>query len=161
MEIIGVDPGLVHTGVVLIRFLPHVREIEVSHEAVLGPNAAAVKAWLMTYAVNQKLPRIYIEGYRSRSNFGTDNRMIEAVSNMRTELKGEVLLNTGVKKVVRRPLMELLGVWKFSTPTNHDDLRSAARIGIYGALKDEETNELLYNVVNDHLKGRTWDVRLL
>ena len=74
-------------------------------------------------------------------------------------LKGSTVLpNMGVKKVVRRPLMELLGAWKFSTVTHHQDLRSAARIALLGMLKDPHMNRLLFDVVLDHIEGRTWRV---
>jgi hypothetical protein len=86
-------------------------------------------------------------------------QMVAAVSMMRKEVAGHLLMNTGVKKVVRRQLMDLLGVWSFSTVTHHQDLRSAARIAIYGMLKHAVMNELLADVVADHLKGRTWQVK--
>jgi hypothetical protein len=54
--------------------------------------------------------------------------------------------------------MELLGVWKFHTVTNHQDLRSAARIALYGMVKSETLNKVLYSVVDDHLVGRAWRV---
>jgi hypothetical protein len=73
--------------------------------------------------------------------------------------KATVVLNTGVKKIVKRPLMELLGVWSFATGTHHQDLRSAARIALYGMLKHEPLNRLLSDVVRDHLRGEDWDVR--
>lgn len=168
MEIVGIDPGLVHTGAVMIRLLAHVRAIEIKHEAIVGPDAAAADQWLRQVSVHQppwrpgKGPMMFIEGYRQRSNYGTNDKMIEAVMNFKKQFPfSRVLQNTGVKQVVRRPLMELLGVWSFSTPTHHQDLRSAARIGIYGALKHEVLNELLFTIVNDHLAGRTWDVRHL
>jgi UDP-glucose 6-dehydrogenase len=85
--------------------------------------------------------------------------MAKAVSDMRAASKGKVLDNTGVKTLIRRRLMELLGVWRFATPTNHDDLRSAARIALLGMLKDEQHNKLLADVVRDHLAGETWEVK--
>jgi hypothetical protein len=84
--------------------------------------------------------------------------MLAAVADMRRETRGTVLNNTGVKKVVRQPLMELLGVWKFSTTTHHQDLRSAARIALLGMLKHQELNRLLTEVVKDNLEGRGWRV---
>lgn len=166
MEIVGVDPGLVHTGAVLIRPLAHVRAIEIMHEAIAGPDAQALEDWLARTSLHQRPwtpgrgPMMFIEGYRQRSNYGTNDKMIEAVMNFKKKFPfSRVMQNTGVKQVVRRPLMELLGVWSFSTPTHHQDLRSAARIGVYGALKSEVLNDLLFNIVNDHLAGRTWDVR--
>jgi hypothetical protein len=64
----------------------------------------------------------------------------------------------GVKKVVKSPLMELLGVWDFRLKTHHQDLRSAARIALLGMLKDDHLNKLLTDVVADHLRGENWNV---
>jgi hypothetical protein len=84
--------------------------------------------------------------------------MTEAVTNFQRETRGTVLLNTGVKKTIKRPLMELLGCWAFTTTTHHQDLRSAARIALYGMVKNDTLNQVLYSVVRDHLEGRTWHV---
>lgn len=157
MEIVGIDPGLVHTGIVLMSFHPTQRLIEVSHEAIAGPDTVRAQQFLGGY---RRTAPVFIEGYRQRSNYGTNDKMIEAVANFKKAFPlSKVINNTGVKKVVRQPLMELLGVWRFSTPTHHQDLRSAARIGVYGALKHEVLNGLIFDIVNDHLAGRTWDVR--
>lgn len=157
-HIVGVDPGLVHTGVVSLYFRSD-RAIEVDHEAVVGPDARVTKLWIDAHAKHfTSTPQVFIEGYRPRSNFNTDQRMVEAVAKMRAELGGKVLLNTGVLKVVRQPLLELLGCWKFSTVTHHQDLRSAARIAILGMLKDEQHNALLTDIVRAHLRGRPWHV---
>ena len=101
----------------------------------------------------------FIEKYQPRAVLGTDARMVKAVNDLKAELPhAKVVLNTGSKKVVKRPLMELLGVAKFSTPTHHQDLVAAARIAVLGMLKDRDLNKVLANVVLDHLNGRTWDV---
>jgi hypothetical protein len=55
-------------------------------------------------------------------------------------------------------LLEVLGLWSFSTPTNHDDLRSAARILVLGMLKDEEMNQLLTYILIDHIEGKPWAI---
>lgn len=163
-HVVGVDPGLVHTGVVSMVFDPIHHEVYVDHEAVLGPDATAVAVWAMGRRTKKvqpyfMRPDIFIEDYRPRSAFNTDRRMGEAVRNMRDATKGKVLDNTGVKKVVRRGLMQLLGVWSFNTVTHHQDLRSAARIALLGMLKDEQHNQLLADVVRDHLAGNTWAVK--
>jgi hypothetical protein len=168
--VVGIDPGLVHTGVVQLLFVPKVRKIKVSTEAVLSPPqgstgataAELVRAWVLAQADGfATLPRhIYIEGYRPRSAFNSDARMTALVQEIRRLLPSStVLMNTGVKKVVKRPLMEVLGVWKFSTVTHHQDLRSAARIALLGMLKQETMNRLLTDIVLDHLDGRPWDVQ--
>jgi hypothetical protein len=54
--------------------------------------------------------------------------------------------------------MELLGVWKFKTPTHHQDLRSAARILLLGMFKDPQLNKLIADIVRSHLRGKDWSV---
>lgn len=156
MQIVGIDPGIVHTGMVLISMDPGQHIIEVSHEVIAGVDTTRAQQFLGGY---RPTAPVFIEGYRQRSNYGTNDRMIQAVAAYRQAFpRSKVIQNTGVKQVVRRPLMELLGVWKFSTPTHHQDLRSAARIAIYGALKQDTYNELIYTIVRDHLDGHTWSV---
>jgi hypothetical protein len=172
MEIVGVDPGIVHTGVVLVRFLPHVKTIEVLNEAVDArtvnrPVEREAQLWLAKHAVEgfhreRNQPRMFIEAYRPRSHFAEDKRMGDLIREFKRLFpKANVLDNTGVKKVVRPELLRLLGLWKFSTVTHHQDLRSAARIAVLGMLKDPDLNLVVSNVVRDHLAGRTWDVRQL
>lgn len=153
ITVVGVDPGLVHTGIVALSFDQQVKGVWVYHYVIDGPDAAAVQSEI------EPGSSVFIEGYRPRSNFNTDARMVSAVSDFRRELTGStVLLNTGVKKVVRRPLMELLHVWKFDLVTHHQDLRAAARIALLGMLKDDHLNHLLTTVVQDHLRGEPWDI---
>lgn len=152
ITIAGIDPGLVHTGVVAMSFDRAVKGVWVYSHVIDGPDVQAVKDVLDPGAV------VFIEGYRARSNFSTDQRMVSAVSDFRKGLGGTVLQNMGVKKVVKSPLMELLDVWNFNTPTHHQDLRSAARIALLGMLKDDILNKLLTDIVADHLSGEAWDV---
>lgn len=154
-HVVGIDPGLIHTGLVRIRFEPVTHRIQVSHEAVPGPDAARSAGWISKGAGN---PSVFIEGYKPRHHFGSDPKMIVAVNELRKATGGTVLLNTGVKKVVRRDLMVLVGVWTFGTVTHHQDLRAAARIALLGMLKDPAMNRLLADVVRDHLAGNTWQV---
>jgi len=152
----GIDPGLVHTGVVQLSFVPQKRQVRRVVTVTLGPQPGDIARWVGPPAPNK---HVFIEGYRPRSHYDTDNKMVEAVREIHVAIPGsKVLLNHGAKKVIRRPLMDLLGVWKFSTITHHQDLRAAARIGLFGMVKNEELNELLYQVVFDHVAGRTWDV---
>jgi hypothetical protein len=156
-HVAGIDPGLVHTGVVQALFDPVNQCVSIYHSVVLGPNAEQVHQVPFLLAADH----IFIEGYRSRSNFHGDKQMLLAVDKIKSALpKGRVLDNMGIKKVVKRPLLELLQLWKFDTPTHHDDLRSAARIMLLGMLKDEKMNSLLADFVRDNvLNGRHWDVQ--
>jgi hypothetical protein len=157
-HVVGVDPGLVHTGVVRMVFQPDFRRIVVEHEAVAGPDADAVRDWVDGNGARVS-PSIYIESYQPRHHFGGDLRMVAAVQDIRKATGGQVISNTGVKKVVRPALMQLLGVWSFGTVTHNQDLRAAARIALYGMLKQPVTNLLLADVVRDHLAGNGWAVR--
>lgn len=154
-HVVGVDPGLVHTGVVNILIDTSARRITVLDRVVLGPKANEVADAI---ALAGAKPKIFIEAYRPRSNLNSDERMVNAVNLIRIATGGTVLNNTGVKAVVKKSLMELLGVWSFSTKTHHQDLRSAARIALLGMLKDEDMNRLLSDIVADHLKGSDWHV---
>lgn len=154
-HIIGIDPGIIHTGVVSALFLPQLRGVHVKHSVTPGLDEAEVKRQIKLFHAGTP-DAIYVEGFRSRSNLGHDKEMHVGVSAIAKATRGRVLDNTGIKKVVKRPVLEALGIWKFSTPTNHDDLRSAARILVLGMLK--EHNELLADVVRDHIDGRSWRV---
>jgi hypothetical protein len=133
------------------------RQIVVEHEVHAGCSALQIKNAVFR---NAHPTRVFIEDYRSRGNvYNTDAKMREAVSKLRAAMPNATVLdNTGVKQVVHRELMELVGCWKFSTPTHHQDLRSAARIALYGMLKDQELNRLLSDVVKAHLDGEPWKV---
>lgn len=151
-HVCGIDPGLVHTGVVHMAFNSVTRVIKVRPTVIEGTNLDDVVAVLWPDM------RIFVEDYRTRSAFNTDAKMRAFVFELKQALprRAVFLDNMGVKQVVRQPLMDLLGVWKFSTPTHHQDLRSAARIALFGMLKDDELNSLLADVVRDHLNGKDW-----
>lgn len=168
VHVVGVDNGLIHNGLVRLIFVPDKREIQVTHTVVDGPDAVSkpktedilhlLNEWVHWVDAPWGAPVVFVEGYRTRSNFNTDARMMQLVQDTRRTLAAKVLSNTGVKTVVKHDLMELLGVWKFSTVTHHQDLRSAARIALLGMLKDAAMNRLLTDIVRAHLNGEDWTV---
>lgn len=153
-HIVGVDPGLVHTGVVGMLFQPQLEELEVWHTVIDGPDAAAVAA-----AVPTGKPDIYVEAYRTRHNLNSDSRMMQAEVDLRRELNNARFLpNMGVKRVITADLLRLLEVWKFPTSTHHHDLRAAARIGLLGMVKRGETNVVLASMVRASIDGKPWRI---
>ena len=103
--------------------------------------------------------RVFIEGYRSRSNFAHDAEMITAVQTLKRLIpRSTALDNMGVKKIITPDLMKVLGVWTFTLQTNHQDLRSAARIALFGMVKEDEYNTLLARIITDHINGNSWIV---
>lgn len=158
-HVVGIDPGLVHTGLVSMYFEPKRHEIEVKHSVIAGkPDVTEALQFIDMHGANDCDTVTFIEGYRPRSHLNTDAKMVAAVNEYHKGVKGSTVLNnTGVKQVVTPMLMEMLGVWKFTTVTHHQDLRSAARIAILGMLKDDDMNALLTTVVQAALAGAPWE----
>lgn len=157
--LIGIDPGVIHTGIIKMDFQPLNQRILLSHAVSYGLDVRRLQQAIATLPSHvADRTDVVIEGYRSRSNLQHDHNMIAAVREMQQLLKATALDNMGIKQVIKKPLMELLGAWKWSTPTNHQDLRSAARIALLYAFKDAQLNDLIFNIVRDHLEGRTWNV---
>lgn len=164
LDFFGVDPGLHTTGVVHLAVDTTARELQVHHEAIVG---AVDHVRSVHWFINDKLDnvarkkrcRIFVEKFRERgNNYSQDDKMRVLVSKMHKELyKNELIDNTGVKKVVKRPLKETLGLFNFPT-THHRDLEAAANIMVYGMLKDDKLNELLSNIVEDSIYGYHWKV---
>lgn len=159
--VIGVDPGIVHTGVVMLEFDHDNTQLGIGHAVVDGPDAQA------TYdachdLVGLRWPDtvdVFIEKYRPRSGFDTNQDMITANSTFKQALHGKLMQNTGVKKIISRELMELFDLWSWPTPTHHDDLRSAARIAMLGMLLDKQLNRVIYDYVIASIEGKDWYVK--
>ena len=155
----GVDPGLVHTGVVTLTLDRGRREFFTDHRVLDGVGPVALSeledlraGWLPHKGAS------FVEAYRPRSAYDSDARMGKAVSDIAA--RGFLPINnTGVKKVVRRELLEALGLWNFTTATHHGDLRSAAYIMLYGMLKDPRMNEYLAQFATDYLIHAPWTQR--
>lgn len=123
---------------------------------VVGPDARAVAAWIR--GIGQH-PRIYVEQYRTRQHLSSDMRMVKAELDLRQALPGARFLpNMGIKRVITQDLMDVLEVWRFPTPSHHQDLRAAARIALLGMVKEDDTNAVLAAVVRDHIDGNPWKV---
>ena len=145
----GIDPGIVTTGAVTLYIDSDERVFQVSEKALTQEELPSLRLWTPA-------ERIFIEAYEPRSNFGHDTRMAELVKQIADSTGGKIISNKGVKKVIRKKLMEYLGLWNFQTQTHHQDLRSAAYIMLYGMVKDEVGNQLLTQIVLDHLAHDDW-----
>ena len=97
---------------------------------------------------------IFVEQYRDRGTvFNTHATMRQLETLIRSTIPESKLIdNTGIKKIVTSEMMKLLDVWDFDQKTHHQDLRSAARIALYGALKDEKLNRVLYHLITRLLR---------
>lgn len=159
----GVDPGLVHTGLVMLHVRPAERVLDVQSAVIDGVTPLEHADRLTAAVIEMGLTpeNITIEAYRSRANaFSTDTEMRDTLRAIQRELPGaRTLDNTGVRKVVRISLMRQFGLSGFPT-THHQDLESAARILLYGALKDPDLNRdvLTPILVDSVVHGRPWQI---
>ena len=154
---IGIDPGLIDTGVVRLNFDVERRQYSRDYQVFTGLKDSDMLD--LTNYVDSLLPveKIFIEAYKPRNVLNSDAQMGKLVNDIKRVLPGsETLLNMGVKKLVTQPMMEALDVWRFPQSTHHQDLRSAARIAILGMLKQAETNQIVYRFVVDYLNNRPW-----
>ena len=158
--VIGVDPGIVHTGIVFLDFDTQQRELTIKHAVVDGLDAPEARQVITGWTGKaMSTLDIFIEEYRPRSGFGVNQQMMVANAEFKSELGGTLRPNTGVTKVVSRELMELCHVWSFSTTTHHQDLRSAARIALLGMMLEPALNKVLYTYATDNIDGRDWNVQ--
>lgn len=155
--VVGIDPGIVNTGIVVYFICPQERRVILKHTAIEGCKVEDIHAFLallLDMSTARPWTYVFVEAYRPRSHFDTDARMGAAVNEIK-KMGPEVyaLDNSGVKNVVSRAMLELLNSWSFSTKSNHQDVRSAARIAILGMLKNETLNNLLAQVVLSKIEG--------
>lgn len=159
--IVGVDPGIVDTGIVRYRIGKSDRLITVKPAVVTRATATEIANQVSVLGgVNR---RVFIEGYRPRGHLATNQKMTTLVHEIKVACgpHAKVLPNTGIKSVVKPALLALLcsDAQRFShIPTHHGDLVSAARIAILGMLKDPELNRVLADIVRDTLNNRPWTV---
>jgi hypothetical protein len=147
----GIDPGIVDTGAVTFYLDTEHLTFAVSTEKLTGGLPEPIEKYVKQHVGDRTLT--FVEAYRDRGTvFNTHGTMRNIEAALRRSLPDvQILDNTGVKKVVTKPLMQLLGCWDFPTVTHHQDLRSAARIALYGGLKDQEINSFLTRIVMKQL----------
>lgn len=157
ISLVGIDPGLVHSGVVGIELNTEKKIVIIDHRIVEGDNVKLISRIAAGFAEHGGESHIFIEKYIDRATaFATHGKMRVMEADLKNALTAAKLIdNTGVKKVVTPKLMKLLDVWDFPM-TNHRDLQAAARIALYGALKDDRLNTILAKIVMDHLDGSPW-----
>ena len=153
---VGIDPGLVHSGVVRFEFRPPEQVLLVNFKLFDGLACDEI----VHYVQYRPYEKVFIEKYQPRSHFSVDSDMQAAVIELRKRLpSARAILNMGVTKVITTELMKMLDVWDFPTCTHHQDLRAAARIGLYGMVKDPEWNRVLYRMAESTLFSSTpWTI---
>ena len=159
VTVVGIDPGLVNTGVVVLRANTRQHHLNVEHFVIDGKVNHAKQVAELLDSLGYSTKHVFIEAFRERGNqYAQDKAMRELMADFRSVLpKATVLDNMGVKKIVPTEILGIFGMDNFPT-THHRDLESAARILVYGMLKDDKLNEVVYSIVSDYVHLRPWSV---
>lgn len=149
----GIDPGVVHTGVVRIEFDPRHKTWEVTSALLNGLDVDGA----VVFSQMHPSDRVFIEKYSPRSHYKQDPAMVEATNRMHRMIDNSVLLdNTGSRQIISDDTMKLVNCWKFTPVSHHQDQRSAARIALYGLVKEADWNTVLFQFVYDQHSGNAW-----
>lgn len=175
VTLIGIDPGIVDTGVVALRLdstnktwtiqykVWHV----VTYRDPSNQNAIRLNTHfqdgLRSFVEHEEtLAPVFVgvEGYRQRgNNMRQDQDMLYMVQAIHKLVPGsQIIDNTGIKNVVTRDMLKLFGVARFNVATNHADLVSAARVALKLGISITPINEILYGFVVDNVEGTSWSL---
>ena len=152
-HLMGIDPGLVHTGVVMFGFSEADHIVNITFRIFDGWDADQMNELARAFPGT-----VFVEDYRARSHWKQDAEMNMIVQRFRRDAKVKLTSNAGATKTITPTIMEVLHVDKFPV-TNHRDLQAAARIALLGAARDPTWNSLLYTIITDDLDGRPWSFR--
>ena len=155
LQVFGIDPGIVHTGLVELNWDFHNRKLRVNARSVDGITEQSVIE--LQKRIEQRMWRksnIIVEEYRPKSHFSTDTKMVEGQAMLKLHLpSAKIINNSGVKSIVTKELLQLLDLYDWPT-THHNDLRSAARIALLAMLRDERANNRLAEFVGAALNNK-------
>ena len=155
LQVFGIDPGIVHTGLVELNWDFHNRKLRVNARSVDGITEQSVIE--LQKRIEQRRWRksnIIVEEYRPKSHFSTDTKMVEGQAMLKLHLpSAKIINNSGVKSIVTKELLQLLDLYDWPT-THHNDLRSAARIALLAMLRDERANNRLAEFVGAALDNK-------
>ena len=154
---IGIDPGLVHTAGVAVQASHSIASFTVHTKVVDGISDSAL-AEMAEWAKEKDVDGVAIEGYRPRGHYQGDSNMMQAIKHLQTQIPGSRQVpNMGVKKVITNDTLKLLRLWSFQPKTHHQDLRSAARIGLFHYAQDPGGSEWLYEIIQSVYKSTIFD----
>jgi hypothetical protein len=167
ISIVGIDPGIIHTGCVALKINTVRRTIDVYYAVINGVDVKAVDSWIEKTVHPDAL---FIEDYNPGNYVREDKKMSEALGRLKAYYEptpdgddADLLIryvdNAGVNTLIPRPVLDLFGVGKFPVTTHHNDLVSAGKIALLGMLKEsEDYRHLVSWPVRAELDGDPWAV---
>lgn len=138
MKILAIDPAsnkykTSTTGIVL---LDNARLVE-SWVASYGMKGFA--KWYMDIGQEIDCDVVVVEQFEARDNDQSkDNSVLETIAYIQLCYPKAILQrNTGYKSDVPDQLLKALDLWKFKDKSHHQDLRAAARLGLFWAMRSD------------------------
>ncbi len=136
MKILAIDPAsnkhkTSTTGIVL---LDNARLVE-SWVASYGMKGFA--KWYMDIGQEIDCDVVVVEQFEARDNDQSkDNSVLETIAYIQLCYPKAILQrNAGYKSDVPDQLLKALDLWKFEDKSHHQDLRAAARLGLFWAMR--------------------------
>ncbi len=160
--IIGIDPGVIHTGCVALMIDDHTRTIDVHYAVINGTDVNDVGDFVDPH----HMAPLFIEDYNPSNYAREDKKMSEALGRLKATFAPmddpivRYLDNAGINTLIPVAVQQLFGVHKFPISTHHNDLNSAGKIALLGMLKDKDAGlrDLISLVVVDAIAGVPWAV---
>lgn len=138
MKILSIDPAsnkheTSTTGIVL---LDNARLVE-SWVASYGMKGFA--KWYMDIGQEIDCDVVVVEQFEARDNDQSkDNSVLETIAYIQLCYPKAILQrNAGYKSDVPDQLLKALDLWKFEDKSHHQDLRAAARLGLFWAMRSD------------------------
>ena len=169
--VIGIDPGVVHTGCVDLYFNRARTRFTVVHAVLSGVDVGEVLSWVADVCDTFRAPTdqrfVFIEDYNPGNFVRENKKMSEALGRLKVAMPASeetpvvrYVDNAGVNTLIPPSVQKVFRVDSFTTPTHHNDLVSAGKIALLGMLKDKDygLRGMLSLVVRDHLAHNYWDV---
>lgn len=118
---------------------------------VLLDNAKLVDSWVATYGMmgfskwfdefgeSLDVDVVVVEQYEARdSDRAKDNSVLATIAYIQLKYPEAILQrNAGYQTDIPNDLLKALGLWQFKEKSHHQDLRAAARLGLFWAMRND------------------------
>lgn len=137
-RILSIDPSsnkinTSTTGIVLMDNATVVRYESIPY------GASNFKKWWSSLGKTLEYDIAIVEKYEARdSDYSRDNSVKDTIKMIKACIPNIIeQRNAGYAKDIPEPLMKKLGLWKFDEKSHHQDIRAAARLALFHAMRND------------------------
>ena len=137
-RILSIDPSsnkiaTSTTGVVLLDNASVDRHFSIKY------GSENFQKWWFSVGKNLNFDYAVVEKYEARdSDYSRDNSVRYTIRTIKECIPNIIeQRNAGYAQDIPEPLLKKLGMWKFDDKTHHQDIRSAARLGLFWAMRND------------------------